>query len=82
MNLITMMVALTASKNTAARLTGHPQPFVSEAPIFLCRPLLERGMPVVREIVCLARVMPTSRFHEKPPLFLIKSPFISCRYVY
>jgi hypothetical protein len=33
---------------------------------------------VARENCCLARVIPTARFQEKPPLFVITPPSLPC----
>ena len=48
--------------------TRHPPP-VTALPTLRCRPLLLSGIPVFREILDFARVTPTARFQEKPPLF-------------
>ena len=47
----------------------QPPPVIA-LPIFLCLPDLVKGIPVLRENFCLALVMPTALFHEKPPLFI------------
>lgn len=47
------------------------QPLVTTLPIFWLRPLLVKGMPVLREMFDFTRVMPTNRFHENPPLFIV-----------
>jgi hypothetical protein len=46
----------------------QPHPFVNNAPNFLCLPLLVKGIPVFRDILCFARVIPRNRFQENPPL--------------
>jgi len=57
-------------------ITKHPPP-VTALPIFRCRPLLVSGIPVARDMLDLALVIPTSRFHENPPLFILGLPFSS-----
>lgn len=50
----------------------HP-PHDTAFPIFLCLPDFVRGIPVLREIFCLAFVMPNALFQLKPP-FPISAP--------
>jgi hypothetical protein len=61
---------ITASAALSNNSTEPRQPLVTILPIFWLRPLLVKGMPVLREMFDLTRVMPISRFHEKPPLFI------------
>ena len=49
--------------------TRQPPP-VTILPIFLSRPLLVSGMPMVREILDFAAEIPKNRFQEKPPKFI------------
>jgi hypothetical protein len=51
-------------------ITKHPAP-VTALPIFRCRPLLVSGIPIDRESLDFAAEMPTARFHENPPLFIL-----------
>ena len=41
--------------------------FQNIAPTLRCRPDFVHGMPVARETLRFAAVMPSSRFHENPP---------------
>jgi len=52
-------------------ITRHPPP-VTIFPTLRCRPLLVQGIPVARDIRDFARVIPVARFHEKPPLFMLR----------
>ena len=60
--------AATTSSAIVRSGTRHPPP-VTALPTLRCRPLLLSGIPVFREILDFARVTPTARFQEKPPLF-------------
>lgn len=55
-------------------IVEQPQLFVNSAPNFLCLPLLVKGIPVARETLCFALVIPNNLFQEKPPLFGIFTP--------
>jgi len=58
----------------------HPPP-VTILPIFLCLPLLVRGIPIERDIFDFAEEIPINRFHEKPPLFIfVFPPGINAKY--
>ncbi len=46
-------------------------PPVTILPILRSRPLFVSGMPIVREIRDLAAEIPTNRFHENPPKFIL-----------
>lgn len=46
------------------------QPFVTILPIFCSRPLLDRGIPIFREIFDFIREIPKNRLHENPPRFI------------
>ena len=39
-------------------------------PIFRWRPERVSGIPILRDIRAFAPLIPTKRFHEKPPLFM------------
>lgn len=59
-------------------VTRHPFPPVTILPIFLCRPDLVRGMPVLRDTFRFALVIPNNLFHEKPALPIGTSSTFSC----
>jgi len=42
-----------------------------KAPIFLCLPDLERGIPIDREILAWKAEIPKNLLQEKPPRFII-----------
>jgi hypothetical protein len=44
--------------------------FQNIEPALRCRPDLVHGMPVARETLRFAFVIPTARFQLKPPLFI------------
>ena len=48
----------------------HPPP-VTILPIFCALPLLDKGIPILREIFCFTLVMPIKRFQENPPRFIL-----------
>jgi hypothetical protein len=50
-------------------------PPVTIFPIFLCLPLFVRGIPIDRDNLDLARVIPTALFQEKPPYPILKPPY-------
>ena len=71
---ITHAKRVTNGKSPAATIrTRQPLPVIIR-PIFRCRPLFVRGIPIARDIFDLSLLIPKSRFHENPPLF-IKSSF-------
>ena len=49
--------------------------FQNIEPTFRCRPDFVHGMPVARETLRLAFVIPTARLQLKPPLFIFS---LSC----
>ncbi len=51
-------------------MTRQPPPVIMR-PIFCCRPLLVRGIPIDLEILDFAAEIPTNRFHENPPKFIL-----------
>jgi hypothetical protein len=44
--------------------------FQIKAPTFRCRPDFDQGIPVARDTLRLAFVIPTARFQLNPPLFI------------
>jgi hypothetical protein len=46
----------------------------SAAPTFRSRPVLVKGIPVFLDIRALNAEIPSSRFHENPPMFIAANP--------
>lgn len=76
------------------RPTGHESPgartcgcnaacylksFQNIAPTLRCRPDFVHGIPVARETLRFAFVIPSARFQLKPPLFIVVPPEVDAR---
>lgn len=47
------------------------------APTFRCRPDLVSGIPIFLDNLDFAAEIPSSRFHENPPLFILASYLVA-----
>lgn len=45
--------------------------FQNNAPTFRCLPDFVKGIPILREIFCFARVIPKALFQLNPPKFIL-----------